>query len=140
VKPQRFAGQQDAATDMAMKLAVEGDLLARYTGTGEEQKKRIVVADFSEGRVEASCARLSLVSWGNTECGRSFPRTCRLSPSKSGVRLTLEVVCVAAVLNLLPEFQAHEDTDKSTHKTPAIALDHLTPLAVHRSPFPAAPA
>src|SRR5262249_14469195 len=50
IKPERFAGSQHAVTGVAMKLAVEGDLLRRH-GIEEENgspAKLVVITDFAE--------------------------------------------------------------------------------------------
>jgi hypothetical protein len=52
IKPEHFSGRETAATNAAMRLAVEGDLLRKY-GTQEGQKAAlVVVAEFAHG-VEA---------------------------------------------------------------------------------------
>jgi len=47
VKPERFSESESTATDMAMKLAVEGDLLHRYGKDEEGEKKLVVVSTFA---------------------------------------------------------------------------------------------
>ena len=47
VRPQRFSRKENAAMEVAMRLAMEGDLLQRHSQTGECKKKLIVVSLFS---------------------------------------------------------------------------------------------
>jgi hypothetical protein len=54
VKPERFSDVESAATDTAMKLAVEGDLLRRYGKDQEGEKKLIVVSTFASGKPRRS--------------------------------------------------------------------------------------
>lgn len=46
VKPQVFSGQEAPAVDLAMRLAVEGDLLQRHGAEGEGPTRLIVVPSF----------------------------------------------------------------------------------------------
>jgi hypothetical protein len=46
VKPEKFSDVESVATDTAMKLAIEGDLLQRYGKDQEGEKKLIVVPTF----------------------------------------------------------------------------------------------
>ncbi len=53
VKPQRFSTYENAASDVAMKLAVEGDLIARHGADHDEVSKQlIVVASFGGDKAD----------------------------------------------------------------------------------------
>ena len=52
LKPERFPDEEAPATDRAMRLAIEGDLLHRYGRDKEGEKKLVVVSSF--GGVAAS--------------------------------------------------------------------------------------
>ena len=62
VKPQRFSNEEGLATETAMRLAIEGDLLQRHTQPGETERKLIVVSFFTQndrnGTIAARVSKL----------------------------------------------------------------------------------
>jgi hypothetical protein len=62
VKPQRFSNEENLATETAMRLAIEGDLLQRHTQPGETERKLIVVSFFTQndrnGTIAARVSKL----------------------------------------------------------------------------------
>jgi hypothetical protein len=50
IKPQQFASDGNVATATAMKLAVEGDLIARHGGDEQGEKQMVIVAQFAGER------------------------------------------------------------------------------------------
>ncbi|HEY3789713.1 MAG TPA: DUF3037 domain-containing protein [Urbifossiella sp.] len=47
VKPQRFSSSEKPALDVAMKLAIEGDLIYRHGSSDDGQRRLVVVSSFS---------------------------------------------------------------------------------------------
>jgi hypothetical protein len=58
VKPQLFSSKEEAATDAAMRLALEGDLLARHS-PANNRRQLIVVADFAKSSTTKEFGKLS---------------------------------------------------------------------------------